>query len=223
MISLLRKLEDILWPRGLKCICCDEYAQGEPLCPDCRNALEAMRLSPKQTGDDQVRSVYRYDGVAKQLVLALKLENVADAAIPLADAMAAVALEMQLPPDTVLTWVTMPDQRRRQRGIDHGRRLCEAVAARTGLPAQKLLSRTGRFHTQRGLSREERLRNLGGTVACNQNVTTPVLLIDDVLTTGATISICAEVLLKAGAPAVYALTATRVKPSANHSNEYQKG
>ena len=223
MTSWLRKLEDILWPRGLKCICCDEYAQGEPLCPDCRQALEAMRLSRGQAGDDQVRSVFRYDGTAKQLVLALKLENVADAGIPLADAMAETVREMQLPPDTVLTWVTMPDIRRRQRGIDHGRRLCEAVAARAGLPAQQLLSRTGRFHTQRGFSREERLRNLDGTVVCNVSVTTPVLLIDDVLTTGATISVCAESLLKAGAPAVFALTATKVKISTDHSNEYQKG
>lgn len=223
MTSWLRKLEDILWPRGLKCICCDEYAQGEPLCPECRKALDAMRLSPEQAGDDQVRSVYHYDGVAKQLVLALKLENVADAALPMADAMADVIEDMHLPPDTVLTWVTMPDIRRRKRGIDHGRRLCEAVAARTGMPARKLLYRTGRFHTQRGLSREARLRNLVGTVACNQNVTTPVLLIDDVLTTGATISICAETLLKAGAPAVYALTATKAKTGANHSDEYQKG
>jgi len=223
MTAWLRKLEDVLWPRGLKCICCDEYTQGKPLCPECQKALEVMRLSPEQAGDDRVRSVFRYDGVAKQLVLALKLENVADAALPLADAMADVIMDMHLPPDTVLTWVTMPDVRRRKRGIDHGRRLCEAVAARTGMPARRLLSRTGRFHTQRGLSREERLRNLSGTVDCQQHIAAPVLLIDDVLTTGATISICAETLLKAGAPDVCALTATRVKPGANHSNEYQKG
>lgn len=223
MMPLLRNLGDVLWPRGMKCICCHEYAQESLLCPACRKDLDAMRLAAKQAGSDQIRSVYRYDGAAKQLVLALKLENVADAALPPAEAMAEAVLEMHLPPDTVLTWVTMPEIRRRKRGIDHGRRLCEAVAARTGMPAQRLLSRTGRFHTQRGLTREERLRNLTGTVVCDQAVTTPVLLIDDVLTTGATISVCAEVLLKAGAPAVYALTATKVKISEKQPNEHQKG
>lgn len=217
MISLLRRLAAVLWPRGLKCLCCDEYAQGALLCPDCQKDLDALRLDAKHAGSEQIRSVYRYDGAAKQLVLALKLGNMADAALPLADAMAEAVAEMHLPPDTVLTWVTMPQTRRRKRGIDHGRRLCEAVAARTGMPAKRLLSRKGRFHTQRGLTREERLRNLTGTVICDQAVTTPVLLIDDVLTTGATVSVCAEVLLKAGAPAVSALTAAKVKTGAKRS------
>lgn len=223
MTSLLRRLADILWPRGMKCLCCDEYAQGTLLCPECHKGLNALKLDAKHAGSEQIRSVYRYDGTAKQLILALKLENVADAALPLAEAMAEVVPEMHLPPDTVLTWVAMPEIRRRKRGIDHGRRLCEGVAACTGMPAEKLLSRVGRFHTQRGLTREERLRNLSGTVVCDHAVATPVLLIDDVLTTGATVSVCAEVLLKAGAPAVYALTAAKVKTGAKRFNKHQKG
>lgn len=223
MISWLRKLEDVLWPHGLKCICCDEYAQGEHLCPDCRKALNELRLAPKQTGNDQVRSVFHYDGVAKQLVLTLKLDNVADAAFSLADAMADAVREMQLPSGTVLTWVTMPDIRRKKRGIDHGKCLCEAVASRVGLPVQQLLIRTGSVHTQRGLSREERLRNLTGTIAAREMIASPVLLIDDVLTTGATVSVCAEALLKAGAPAVYALTATKVRMGKKQPNQHQKG
>lgn len=223
MTALLRRLTAVLWPRGLKCLCCDAYSQGALLCPDCQTNLDALRLDAKHAGSEQIRSVFRYDGAAKQLILALKLSNVADAALPLAEAMADVIPEMHLPPDTVLTWVTMPEIRLRKRGIDHGRRICEAVAARTGMPVKQLLSRTGRFHTQRGLTREARLRNLTGTVACYQVVTTPVLLIDDVLTTGATISVCAEVLLRAGAPAVYALTAAKVRTKAKRSNEHQKG
>ena len=209
MMKWLRTLTDILWPRGLTCIACGEYAQGAPVCPECRKDLARLQLSPAMAGD-RMRSVYRYDGAAKRLVLALKLENVADAALPLAEAMAEAALDMGLPPDTVLTWVTMPDIRRRKRGIDHGRRLCEAVAERVGLPCAKLLERTGKIHTQRGLSRDVRLRNLAGTVVCHQEMTTPVLLIDDVLTTGATASVCADALLKAGAREVFVLTATRV-------------
>lgn len=223
MMTWLRRLEEVLWPRGFECICCDEYSQGLQLCTACRRELADLRLSPEHAGNDMVRSLFRYDGAAKKLVLALKLENVADAALPLAEAMADAIKDMQLPPETVLTWVTMPEIRRRKRGIDHGRRLCEAVAKCSGMPAQRLLSRTGRFHTQRGLSREERLRNLNGTIVCHQAVTIPVLLIDDVLTTGATISVCAEVLQKAGAPAVYALTATKVKTSTKRANEHQRG
>ena len=128
---------------------------------------------------------------------------------------------MKLPPDVVLTWVSMPKRRYLERGIDHGRLLCEAVGRRLNLPVQPLLERTGKLHTQRGLTREERLRNLSGSMICNEEIKGPVLLIDDVLTTGATASACAETLMRAGAPAVYVLTATRVM--LHSTNNDQKG
>ncbi len=209
MMRWLRVLEDVLWPRGLKCLCCDDLSEGELLCPACRRELQGIRLSPQNAGDDLVRSVFRYDGKAKQLVLMLKMECVADAAEALAEEMAEAVKAMALPPDTVLTWVTMPERRRRERGIDHGRLLCLAVGKRTGIPVRQLIVRTGRMHTQRGLTRSERMRNLSGTIACPERIATPVLLIDDVLTTGATASACASALMAAGSPSVYAVTATK--------------
>lgn len=205
----LRVLSEVFWPRGVKCLCCDTLSDGEALCPTCRKSLEVMRLAPMDAGDERIRSVFRHDGVAKELVLRLKLECLEDAAAVLAEYMAEELQRMHLPPDTVLTWVTMPERRRKERGIDHGRVLCETVGRLSGRPVRQLLRRTGKMHTQRGLGREARLRNLNGTFACQKQLSSPVLLIDDVMTTGATASACAAVLRTAGAPRVYALTATR--------------
>jgi len=206
---LIALLEELIWPRGLKCLCCDDLSEGELLCPSCKKALTAMRLKQEDVADGDCRAVYRYEGAAKQLVLLLKEECTADAARPLAQGMAEVIREMKLPSDTVLTWVTMPDMRRKKRGIDHGKTLCEAVGQEVQIPVRQLLTRTGKLHTQRGLKREARLKNLAGTIACVERITSPVLLIDDVMTTGATASACTEALLAAGAPRVYVLTATQ--------------
>lgn len=214
-------LADFFWPQGFQCLCCDALSEGEFLCGNCQKALQALKLGEAYSGDDRIRSVFRYDGVAKRFVLLLKEHCVEAAAEVLADDMADAASDMKLPPDVVLTWVSMPKRRYLVRGIDHGRVLCEAVGRRLNLPVQPLLERTGKLHTQRGLTREERLRNLSGSMTCNVEIKGPVLLIDDVLTTGATASACAETLMRAGATAVYVLTATRVM--LHSTNNDQKG
>ncbi len=208
-MSLLRFFDDLIAPRGVKCLCCDVNSAGQLLCADCARGLLAVRVPSDEAGTAAVRSSLRYDGVAKDLVLKLKLEALADAAEPLADVMAETVKQMDLPDDTILTWVTMPTLRRLERGIDHGRKLCEALGRRTGFPVRQLLTRRGRVHTQRGLSGEERLNNLQGSLVCREKLNRPVLLVDDVMTTGATVSACTRALLEAGAPRVYALTATK--------------
>lgn len=210
MKRILHLLEDMLWPRQLKCLCCDALSEGDFLCPSCRKGLQVMRLSPGASANGSISSAYQYDGVAKQLVLLLKMSCVEDAAHALAEGMAEEVRLMKLPSETILTWVTMPEIRKRERGIDHGRLLCEALALKTGMPVEQLLVRSGRIHTQRGLNYEERMQNLSGSISCPDRIVTPVLLVDDVLTTGATASTCAQVLMQSGAPQVYVLTATRV-------------
>lgn len=209
MTRLLRAFDHFIAPSGVQCLCCEELSYGEYLCENCRKALQEMQIPAEEAGDGDVRSVYRYDGTAKELVILLKEDLLVNAAHALADGMAEVINTMAIPHDTVMTWVTMPERRRRKRGIDHGRELCEAVACRSGLEARQLLKRKGRVHTQRGLNREKRLRNLQGTFFCEERINGPVLLIDDVLTTGATVSACAEVLMAAGATRVFVLTATK--------------
>ncbi len=204
------ELDKLISPRGFKCLCCDELSYGEWLCPTCEKALKAMRLPEQEARNGDVYSVYQYEGVAKDLVLLLKEEKTAFAAQALASEMVHVIKQWQLPPETILTWVTMPRIRLIKRGMDHGYELCTAVAEQCeGLQVRQLLQRTGRVHTQRGLSREKRQENLSGTFCCHEELSGPVLLIDDVLTTGATSSVCAEVLLAAGATQVYVLTATK--------------
>ena len=214
-MKLARLVAEIIWPRGVACLCCGNLNDGEFICSDCSAALEMMRVKPREQG--KIRSAYRHDGVARDLVLMLKLDCAEDAAYVLAKKMAKEVKSMNLSPDTILTWVTMPEDRLRRRGIDHGRTLCEALSELCGMEMRQLLKRCGRFSTQRGLRREERLKNLNGTVVCTERVNVPVLLIDDVTTTGTTAAVCSQALLKAGAPRVDVLTATR---ATNISQEY---
>lgn len=206
-MRLLRTLEDLLWPRAFQCLCCETVSEGDWLCPECARQLEKQRL-PDAGGS--IRSVWSYAGVAGTLVRGLKDRCIADCARVLAEGMAEVIREMELPPETVLTWVTMPPKRANVRGMDHGMLLCREVAVRTGLPMRRMLDRLdGR--TQRGMNREQRLRNLHGKFSCGERMSGPVLLIDDVLTTGATVSVCAQTLMAGGAEAVYVVTATKTE------------
>ena len=203
-------LTEVLWPRKLICLCCAENSGGEFLCADCARELDALRIDPADRFVDGACSIWRYSGCVSRLIISLKLKCLADAAHVLADGMAEAVSDLCLPADTVLTWVSMPQRRLRVRGIDHGRILCEAVAQRCGLPARQLLRRTKRVHTQRGLNRAQRMSNLAGSIEAIGPLNRPVLLIDDVLTTGATASVCTQALKRAGATDVYVLTAARV-------------
>ena len=203
----LAMLEDLLAPRGMKCLCCDNASEGMRLCPECSDKLNELRL-PMREGD--IQHAWAYRGIAKQLVMALKYDCSADSGMQMAQGMAEVAERMSLPADVILTWVPMPDGRRRARGIDHGRLLCERTAELLGLEAKQFLVRKRNSPTQRSLNGFMRRLNLKHAFSCAQRCNGSILLIDDVYTTGTTTHECAEALKRSGADRVFVLTATRV-------------
>jgi competence protein ComFC len=110
----------------------------------------------------------------------------------------------------VLTWVPLGPRRRRERGYDQAEVLARVVAERVGFPVARLLRRAVDTDPQARRSGPERRHALRGAFAAVGSVSSDlVILVDDVLTSGATAAECAQVLRAAGAADVGLLTAAR--------------
>jgi ComF family protein len=112
----------------------------------------------------------------------------------------------------LLVPVPLHPARRRERGFNQAEMLARLVARKRGIPCQPLLKRVRYTTTQTAFDRTERMNNLRDAFRLRKNADVRqlrVLLIDDVLTTGATLSECAHVLRKAGAASISAATAAR--------------
>ena len=104
----------------------------------------------------------------------------------------------------LVTWAPTSPRRRRDRGFDQAQLLARAVARRLGLPARATLRRTSST-PQTGL--DARARHLGPAFRALRPSPGSVVLVDDVVTTGATLEAAASALRAAGATTVIGVTA----------------
>ena len=213
--------EDLLFPDRSECVCCGGWSGGAYLCGDCVRRLEQLQMISQPArkwllppagglGAMQVYSAWMHVHEARQLVLKLKFRHHSAVAGVIAPYMAEI-IRPCVRPDTVITWAaTAPDHVRR-RGWDHGAELARAVAKELGRPCEPLLERVNTKHlrAQRGLTAEKRMKNVLNTYASLRAITEPVILVDDVITTGATAWECVRTLQAAGCPDVRVLTATQ--------------
>ncbi len=109
----------------------------------------------------------------------------------------------------VVTWVPLAPRRRAGRGFDQAEVLARHVASLLGLPARHLLRRRVDTREQARRSGAERRVALRDAFEPIADAPASVLLVDDVLTTGATAAACAEALRRAGARRVVVLAAAR--------------
>jgi predicted amidophosphoribosyltransferase len=160
-------------------------------------------LLPVPTGLVTCRAVVAYDRSARQALVALKNRDERARVGEWADRMATLVPALD---GLVVTWAPTSDRRRRRRGFDQAELLARAVARRRRLPVARLLRRLPGA-AQAGRTASERAAN--PAFASRRPCTAPVLVIDDVATTGATLSAAAAVLRQAGAPAVHGLVVAR--------------
>ncbi len=182
---------------------------AEPVCSHCAQGLVSPVPAPPPPGVDAWVAPFAYHGVARELIARVKYRG-ARAAVPfLADATARAVrpLVEQLQPEAV-TWAPTTSGRRRARGFDHAELLATAVARRLDLPVAALLRR-GPGAPQTG--RVAAARRVGPTFHA-LGTARRVLVVDDVATTGATLSAAASALRANGATIVGAACAARTPP-----------
>jgi ComF family protein len=175
---------------------------ADGLCGLCRRGL---------TGFDAAFSYGEYEGTLRKLIHVFKYEGVA----PLASRLGGL-LSRAVPREAgfdVIVPMPLHWVRRWRRGFNQSELLASELSRRTGVPLARALRRKRATQSQAGLTRAERRQNVAGAFDISRRAGVHgkhVLLIDDVLTTGASASACAAVLKRSGARRVSVLTLARV-------------
>ncbi len=195
--------------------------EGVALCSDCRRIMGRRMDEPAAApiglavdmpaGIAQLEWCCAYTGPARAALHALKYDGELRLVEPLAELMAERWRRAGTGGDR-LTFVPVHAQRKRERGFDQAELLARAVGHKLGLPVSSALERAEQTAAQHKLGRSARAANVGHafTVAQRGDLRGAwVLVVDDVVTTGATLAACARALYAAGAGAVSGLALAR--------------
>ena len=212
MMRIIEYIKAVLFPP--KCILCRELLHREEtdLCRRCRSSTDEFPQGKlKVPFIDSVAAVWYYKENVRHCLLRYKFHRARHLAGPLGKMMAMKALSGPAEEVDLVTWVPISPLRRLVRGYDQDELLAKVVAAELGIPCVALLKKTRHNRPQSGIEGYAKRRaNVLGVYQCKDPgriLGARVLLVDDILTTGATASECARILLTAGANEVHCVVA----------------
>ena len=198
---------DALYPKGCACMLCDnEAAVGEDqLCNACRESLRRCVRPVCTEPLDGLSAAFVYENAVRDAIHRFKYQRATYLARFFAD-------EILIPAEwsiDCLVPVPLHNKKLRERGYNQSERLAKYIGQRIGKPLRAdMLVRTRNTASQTLLDADARRKNVRGAFdVASDCKDLSIVLIDDVTTTGATLSECAHILKIAGAKRVYALCA----------------
>lgn len=207
---------DLLFPP--RCPLCGKITQTQDICPACRKVMPAIAApeAVQPVGESLCAAPLWYSGPVRQALLDLKFSGERHIAQGLGQIMAECAAEHFSGQFDTVSWVPVSRKRLRRRGYDQAQLLCRSVCRHWDSQPRSLLLKVQDNPAQSGLSdRRARLENVRGVYTAAPGADAAgrrVLLLDDIHTTGATLSEAVRVLMQAGARQVLCLTAARTPP-----------
>lgn len=212
-------------------ICAREVFAGERICEKCRLALPwndgnicplcgrkvieegiCLECKYKRLSVDKARSPLLHEGEAARLVVRCKrgkkylYRALAELTFPL--------IASEFADSEALVYVPMTERAEKKRGYNQSRLLAEELSSLSGLPVLDVVIKQRETEPQKSLGRTEREKNLERCfhlISRSAVKGKTILLVDDTLTTGATVGELADTLKRGGAKKVYALTVTSVQ------------
>jgi competence protein ComFC len=205
-VSCNAKLMRIVPPFCAKC--------SEPFPAAISDTFTCANCSHRRLHFEAAVAAYRSRGIVRQIILDFKYSRQIHLRHLVARWLLAALGDARLRNAMFDLVVPVPlhPARERERGFNQSALIAELLSAHMTLAVKTLLERTRYTTTQTAFDRTERMQNLRGAFRLRKTADVRglrVLLVDDVLTTGSTLSECARVLKTAGARSVYAVTAAR--------------
>lgn len=189
------------------CAVCGRELERGVFCQACRSKNLMLEPMPGLKYLDGALMCYKYDGALKDMLHKLKFANERKFLQPLAEEAEFLTCAYAGKRFDMILSIPTDKQRRRQRGFDIPEQVFKEAFAQRGAWQNDILARIKPTAPQYGLTPAERRSNVRGCFKIIGAVSDKnILLVDDILTTGATLEEAAKTLKQSGAKSVYALT-----------------
>ena len=213
-MTIWRRALDLLWPRN--CEICGRLVDREAryICAECLNRIPFVRPEDGMYEIDDAASAVRFECETREIINGYKFKNsiwLRDDFVDWIEAAARSRFDVAAIDAVIAIPTTL--SHRINRGYNQSALLAESLAKRLDRCfLGRAVARTGHPKRQSSLSEEERAENVKGTFVVREPELVrgrTILLVDDIMTTGSTLSECAKTLKDAGAWRVWSVTLAR--------------
>lgn len=194
----------LIYPPDDKCICCGEDFIG--LCPVCTSEIKRVK-----DNKDNYYSYAYYNGVIKKIILNFKYKKVFLAGSILSDFLIELIKENNIVADSIF-FVPASKKSIKKRGFNQCEVMSKGIGEALSIPVYKSLIKVKETKEQKTLSKYDREKNIKDAFSIKRPEEVKdkkIILIDDVITTGATIKECEKTLRKFGAKEIVVLTISK--------------